>query len=263
MKTIIAWSKYAAVAFYDGYTRFFDGARPHFLLVLGHMRSGSSLLHHLLVEHPDLDGEGEQNRPYTDRRDLAWWQLRYRKQCWLWRPGVRYLVDQVNHNYLTPQPELLTRATVKVIFLVREPGPSVASMLRLSAQYYNGHWTLEQTRAHYEERYTYLGDLSVRIASGRGLLLTYRDLTEYSEDCLAAVQRFLGLKKPFTVNYRQREFTGRRGDPAGRISTGYILPAREAVAKVHYPTTEKLENSYRNCFDQLQHLYWKNQLDEV
>ncbi|HUA89621.1 MAG TPA: sulfotransferase, partial [Steroidobacteraceae bacterium] len=41
--------------------------RPQALLVLGHMRSGSTLLLHLLMTHPQIAAVGERNAVYRRR----------------------------------------------------------------------------------------------------------------------------------------------------------------------------------------------------
>src|SRR3972149_8331155 len=46
-------------------------ARNRFLFILGHMRSGSSLLCHLLCSSEDIIGFGEAHNDYRRRSDLS------------------------------------------------------------------------------------------------------------------------------------------------------------------------------------------------
>ena len=63
------------------------------LLVLSHMRSYSTLLAHLLHEHPKISGWEEQHRSYRTTSDL---ESLIAGQCNL--PGVTVACDNLLHN---------------------------------------------------------------------------------------------------------------------------------------------------------------------
>ena len=43
------------------------GGPTHYVLVLGHMRAGTTLLAHILMSHPAILGCGERNQPTAAR----------------------------------------------------------------------------------------------------------------------------------------------------------------------------------------------------
>lgn len=131
------------------------------LLLLAHMRSGSSLLHHLLVSHPDVIGCGERNAAYASVRDLE--RLRvdaYARQGGLLRVH-RYVTDQINHDRFGVSEEVLTDARVRVIFLIRAPGASIASMVHVLGRLYPG-VTVDGSAAYYTERLATLSRSAAR-----------------------------------------------------------------------------------------------------
>jgi hypothetical protein len=76
-----------------------------YVFVLGHMRPGSSLLHHILVSHPDLLGCGERNVAYDSADDLHRLQLAARRHRRAYWRRYRYLVDQINHDRFVPRSD--------------------------------------------------------------------------------------------------------------------------------------------------------------
>lgn len=198
------------------------GGPDRVVLVLGHMRSGSSLLHHLLVSHPLVLGRGERSKPYRSEADFD----RLLVDVWAHRrrlpPPEATLCDQVNHGRLLPAEGLLLHPRVRKVFLVREPRPAVASLVHVL-----GHLSaspLAQATDHYLSR---LADLRRNAGQdpdrARQFFLTYESLTGPArQTVLAALSAFLGLDPPLQESYRVFDFTGQRGDRSERIRTGRI-----------------------------------------
>jgi hypothetical protein len=69
------------------------------LFVLGHMRSGSSLLVHLLNSSPEILGYGETHREYTGRRSLFCLHddvcREFEKHGEITDPFYRYVMDKI------------------------------------------------------------------------------------------------------------------------------------------------------------------------
>src|ERR1700731_2228397 len=78
-----------------------SGRQYRFIFILGHMRSGSTLLSHILASHLDIVGAGEAHITYQTPADLP--QLVLRTCEFLRRPVLRetYIVDQINPPYVT------------------------------------------------------------------------------------------------------------------------------------------------------------------
>jgi hypothetical protein len=189
MKTAV---KNAAVAFLTLKERL-SRVPMRYLVVLGHMRSGSSLLHHLLVSHPELLGCGERNAEYCSAADLHRLTLaaRYHRRAFL--QPCRYMVDQINHNQFIPQADFLNNPQLWTIFLVREPAGAISSMVRVLGQYHGT--TFDDALNHYVGRLQRLAKYAQTVeSSGRAALVVYDDLVDHTEETLAGLQVFLDLE---------------------------------------------------------------------
>src|SRR5580658_6689096 len=102
---------------------------PCALLLLGHMRSGSTLLLHLLMTNPEVSAMGERGAVYASRADLARLTIAARIARRSPFRRLRYVVDQVNHNQLTPNSRLVQDPRIRILFLLRRPERTIASIL--------------------------------------------------------------------------------------------------------------------------------------
>ncbi len=221
---------------------------PRRLLILGHMRSGSSLLLHLLITHPEVGAVGERNRAYRGRGDLARLALATRFAARPWRRPLAYVVDQVNHSQFTPCPALLADARVRLVFLLREPQSSVASLLELSRRFYADAWTPERAVAYYLERLGSLARLAALTRPGNAAFIEYETLTRTPEILLTRLAAFLGLAGGFSTTYARHAFTGVRGDPGARIAAGRVLPAQPTAPGALAPAQRAaLARAYQGC----------------
>ncbi len=204
------------------------GARPtNTVLIMGHMRSGSTLLMHVLLGHRDLIGCGERNVPYRSATDLDKLEIASRMHQRAGLRHVRYAVDQVNHDHLTPVPALLADRRVRCVFLIREPAPAIRSILELTRKFYEP-WSEARAEDYYSSRLESLARYAAAIGTDRRVALTYGELVTDTGPTLRRLESFLGLESPLQAEYGLQEFTGRRGDPADRIRSGRIQSA-EAV----------------------------------
>jgi hypothetical protein len=217
MKTAVKNAAVACLALKERLSRL----PMRYLLVLGHMRSGSSLLHHVLVSHPDLLGCGERNAEYRSPADLHRLTLaaRYHRRAFL--QPCRYMVDQINHNQFIPQAGFLNNPQLWTIFLVREPAGAISSMVRMLGQYHGT--TVDDALNHYVDRLRRLAQYAQTVKnSGQAALVVYDDLVDHTEETLARLQVFLDLEAPLSPHYRLFEFTGKRGDPGPNIRQGKV-----------------------------------------
>jgi hypothetical protein len=203
------------------------------LLILSHMRSGSSLLTHLLVSNPDIVGYGETHIKYTSSQDLkkllfrVYWrgheftQLKHLSHL---RMNHRYVLDKLLHDSKLIEPTLLTEENIYVIFLLREPQRSLASIQDLKP-----HLTQAQVSDYYCQRLTSLTSYAERINNPqRSLFITHEQLIHHTDRVFDTLQRFLSLPKAFSEQYSILKTTGSKhvGDSKGNINTGKII--REA-----------------------------------
>jgi hypothetical protein len=225
---------------------------PQALLLLGHMRSGSTLLLHLLINHPQIAGLGERGATYRSVTDLGRLALATRLRRRMPLRPLRYVADQVNHSRFTPNITLLEDPRVRLLFLVRHPAASLASLLDLTRTYYEP-WSVAQAVDYYVERVdTLAGYARAQRVGAHAAFLTYEDLTERTQETLSCLQFFLGTEPNFDATYRLHDFTGKRGDPSANISSGRV---RRAVPKntseLPPQEVERAMRAYQRCLEEL------------
>jgi hypothetical protein len=189
------------------------------------MRSGSTLLHHLLQTNPWVLGAGESTRVYRsigDLRRLSLWAHSTAGSILTWR---RFVTDQINHSHQLESESLLRRPDVHTVFLIREPHGTIGSTMAHLGKHYG--WTLQRSVDYYLERTASLLRLMRELGQAqprRAFGLTYASLTTDTVNTLARLQSHLGLPEALRETYGVYSYTGKRGDPSPRISAGMVLP---------------------------------------
>jgi len=216
------------------------------VLILGHMRSGSSLLHHLLLQHPQVAGAGERNATYQSARDLE----RLVVDAYLGQRRflhrASFFADQINHSRFLQHPALLLRPDVRPIFLLRRPGTSIASMVEVLVRYYG--WHAREAIAYYRARVTALERLGEALPPAKALFVRYEALTTDTDRVLAQLQRHLELPPPaLTARYPIQRFTGNAGDPSATLRSGRVQAPRAESKPIEDPIRNQLEARYDRC----------------
>lgn len=213
-----------------------------FLLLLSHMRSGSSLLTHLLTTNPEVIGYGETHTNYTDAEDFktllkkVYWQaqdFRTLRDVQNLRMSHQYVMDKVLHNKKFLNHDFLQSEQVYAIFLLREPERSLASIADLKP-----HWNQQDTIEYYTERMATLVDYARLINNPqRTLVVTYEQILDDTTKVLATLQQFLQTQTPFRENYKVLKTTGMRGvgDPKGNIKAGKIVRSQRQLNQSFSP----------------------------
>jgi len=204
------------------------------ILILGHMRAGTSLLAHLLCGHPQIAGWGERNRPYATTGDLARLAAdvarRARAPRIVLPPplGPRWLLDVVNHDAFMPPSALLARHDIRLIFVLREPRGCLASMVAALGRDYG--WTPRRCATYYAGRLDSLQAYAEgldRATRRRCLTVEHEALIDDPVRVLAAVAGHLGLGEPPAASYPRQPWTGSFGDRSRAIHAGRVLSAEE------------------------------------
>jgi hypothetical protein len=224
--------------------------QPRIVFIMGHMRSGSTLLMHILISNPELIGCGERNVPYRSADDLDKLEIAARRsQSSLFR-RVSYVVDQINHDEFTPVPDLFNAERVRCIFLIRQPEEAIHSLLRLT-QPSSDPWSVERAIDYYVGRLESLSVFRQRVG-GRAIALTYSELVDQVPETLKRLSSFLSLTSPLEPEYSMQTFTGRRGDTSERIRSGRIARGTfEAAFPMSDSQRRKLNQAYQSSLADL------------
>ena len=222
-----------------------------YLFVLGHMRSYSSLLCHILGSHPQIDGYCETHVKYRTRFDLL--RLRSRVVKLTGEPlRGRYVLDKVLHNYPFTSSILRSPNTLSIV-LVRRPVPTVQSIVNMGLHYSDVAWyrDLDTVVRYYEERVAAL----VRSADelrGRVMFIEAETLLSRTNDVLQSIGGLLELSEPLRSDYKRFAHTGEVGfgDPSETITAGRVTnAAREPRTPIMLPPAmeARLETAYAAC----------------
>jgi hypothetical protein len=223
--------------------------RSQMLFIVGHMRSGSTLLVHLLADHEEIIGYGETHRRYDDDTDVALYAAEiYRHFGWSW-PRERYVLDKVLHEHHNLTAGLLRAMDARTILLIRRPDASLPSMLDLELPMVS---TQERALDYYLGRLEAVKWLATELGRDRCTFITYEGLVEEAscDAVLDHLTSFLSLRSPLRRRYGTMWSTGRRfiGDPSEAILAGEIRkPEREYKHDVDPGIVERAEEAYGEC----------------
>lgn len=231
---------------------FFYKKNQNYLFIMGHPRSGSSLLMHILATNKAIIGSGEYFTIYKNK-----WSIKYaefdirRKRNKLFQTS-QYIANQVLHISRTPNIELLNSEKIKHVFLIRHPEEALSSAAILSKKnqgFINKSKIVEQ----YINRLTNLTEIHAKLNANEYYFLTYHDLLLNTESTLSNLSEFLNLKKPLSSKYKIQNFTRKSGDPSVNITNGEIFKTESKrvdfeekqllkAIQVYETTCKKLKN---------------------
>jgi hypothetical protein len=233
-------------------------ARNQFLFILGHMRSGSTLLTHLLCSSDDIAGYGETHSNYRRRSDLAKLLVYVRSETATNPLKYRYILEKIVSTQHAMCRDLLTDQRTRYVFLIREPRASIASIVAMRGHFHPNE-TPQQVLAfaiqHYIERLGQLLELAETIADRRRcLLVTHQQMLAETSTVFEALERFLQLRAPLREDYDITPNTGKPGvgDPFPNIRLGKI---NRSLPKKHVDLSDaqraQVEQCYEHCVKRL------------
>ncbi len=214
-----------------------------YIFILSHMRSGSTLLSHILASHEDFVGAGETHVNYRSPADLPRLVLRTCELLHKLQLDGTHIVDQINHPYVTDEV-LLSSLIYKCVILIRSPESSLKSLSALFG------WQESTVLETYVGRLAQISHYG-QVLRGRAIVVEYDDLVDRTEETLAALSRFLDVDPPFTANYMTHKATGKMGDPSKNISSGRILRTQGHEATLGAEIMSEASLAHRKCRHEL------------
>jgi hypothetical protein len=223
--------------------------RYSYVLVLAHMRSGSTLLSHIIGSHPQFCYGGETYRNYRTAADLPNLVIEACQRLhkvWL---NVTYIVGQINHAIISEET-LKSPRIYKCVILIRSPEATIKS--RVATPYAPGMPGMAEKEAleYYVKR---LSDLVgyARVLKEQALFLEYADLQDHAEETVAALTSFFGVTCPFKTRYEMFRMTGGHGDPSGNIRAGRIIQPKPHEVAISDDSITRASIAYEECRKQL------------
>ncbi len=142
----------AILAKYSSILMFFKLAPHKRIIIIGHMRSGSSLLSHILLNNPEISGIGETHTTYKDKNYhlqlIA--SILAKKRLLYFLSKRKFVMDKVLHKHILDDSILMDENTF-IILLVRTPEEVIPSILR-TFEITKKPYTFEKAFDHYFER---------------------------------------------------------------------------------------------------------------
>ena len=196
------------------------------------MRSRSTLLSHILGSNPAIDGYCELHQGYRWRFDLLRQSIAIRRAVGTPLEG-HYRLDKILHNLHGCSPSLLTKIKPFVIFMLRPPAETFASLYRFGQQkrFRKRYMNHQKILHYYCKRLAKLEQIS----NQDGLQSIYLDsssLVKETEATLHTLTNWLALKQPLSPNYASFRYTGTnyKGDTSEHIRSGKVLAQTSKTA---------------------------------
>jgi hypothetical protein len=231
---------------------FLEGDR-RMLFVLGHMRTGSSLLVHILASHRNIMGYGETHNVYTGPEDFGATAANVYRHMRAIPGGEAYLLDKVLHEHHILHSDVLEHSSVRVLFMIRRPDTALSSMVRnVRNDVVSG---AEEAYRHYVQQMEWIHQLSQGLPAEQWTHTTYSELMQKSDAVLARIASFLELSAPLSKHYETNRYTGTPGigDPGPHIEAGCIKRDidRDVEPRVR-PYVERAQERFETCRQLLQ-----------
>jgi hypothetical protein len=220
-----------------------------YLLLITHMRSRSSLLSHILGSHPEISGYAEMKVNYLSINDLQ--TLREKVIESLDDPNLnRILVDKLVDLKQIVTREVLNHNDVRIVFLLRHPKPTLASLMELSSpRLPHLHDRMPFVIQYYLQRTAQIRNYASQL-SRESLFIESDQLIDHTENVFLQLQKFLGLHTPLRSEYKVFKLTGISGfgDTSANLQTGKLI--NTAGKQLPVALDPKIELLLQRAYDQ-------------
>jgi hypothetical protein len=213
------------------------------ILLLSHMRANTSVFGHVLGSHEEIEGYYELHIGYYSWKSLIRQKLLYFKHHTP-KPNAKYIFDKVLATEHAVNTNLFDNKQAKIIFMIREPQATIASIVKLYSKIEPNHAfaTIEGASQYYIERLNQLAIMAKKLKHGY-LSLNAEKLTEQPDNTLAIVSDFLELSTPLSKEYNILPKTGakRAGDSSENIKSGVIISQKQKLLTLPHLSEELIE----------------------
>ncbi len=212
------------------------------ILLLSHMRAGSTLGINLLCTNPDIIGMGETGIRYDSHRDFRTLRGKVYSRHSKLSITEKYILDNLNHNVNILNPDILLDEQVICLFLIRESESAISSLLNkkfVKLNCPNGMDEIVWASTYYKNRLARLMEYAKIINNkDKSLYLTYEQLISDTQTTLNSLKNFLDTQYSFSEEYTPLSskslFGGMVGDTVSKkISAGKII--RKPSPKISLP----------------------------
>lgn len=221
------------------------------------MRCYTSLLSHVLGSHAQICGYLELHESYRSAFSLFYARCRIVDEG---NPlGGRWVLDKILHNRCGIARDIVDREGVRFLLSIREPGPTLVSILRMYRLTGDG-GSIEQACDYYTKRLTWLGEFGRSLSREKAMFFPGELLLDDPEQLLGQVGTFLGLRSAIQPTYQLFPDTGKRGkgDMSQRIKSGKILPPRKTQdSAIAEEFLAPARDAYETCLNALDHLRYR------
>jgi hypothetical protein len=209
------------------------------------MRSGSTLLSHIIGSHPQFAYAGETYQRYESAADWPKLVTEACQRLHKLRLNSAYIVGQINHGIVSDEA-LKSPSLYKCVILIRSPEATLKS--RMSIPYAPGMPAMSEKDAleNYMQR---LGELAEygRILRKRALFVEYDDLQDRAAETLKALTGFFSVTRPFESHYKTHRMTGGHGDPSENIRVGRIIRTKPHDITLSAYSIAQASAAYQSC----------------
>lgn len=219
--------------------------RFRYVFVLAHMRSGSTLLSHILGSHPDFVYAGETYFRFetpADFRKLAIDTCRRLHRLWLTEP---FIVGQINWAGL--KGEMLASPLVhNCVILIRRPEATLRSRVITPLAPGISGMSEAEALSYYANRLDELAQYG-EVLGAKAILVDYDDLIDDPNEIVAALTKFFDASPSFYPQYKINRTTGGHGDPSPNILIGNVVRTPTHDVTIGAETLSRALSAYKEC----------------
>ncbi|MCS3703580.1 sulfotransferase [Salinibacter ruber] len=217
-----------------------------FIFIIGTMRTGSTLLVHLLSQKNEVEAVGENYKSYSKEEDLAELASEISVVNRLPPFGRKVFIDKILHNRFEISNNIINKRNIKKIFLVREPEHVIQSMINMDANHKYSN-SVKECRNYYLNRMKKITEYIENTQKNK-IILTYKDITEKTDKTLQILGSFINKSK-MKKKYETYWHTGKPGvgDPGEKIKSGKIKKNKKSI-DIEVPGIKACKNYFRKIY---------------